>query len=55
MLGAAYATLANLFLAALSAGITVAIFGPRRRAAFEHFDENVAELFSWPRCWSSVR
>jgi NhaP-type Na+/H+ or K+/H+ antiporter len=36
---------ANLFLAAFAAGITVATFGPRQRAAFEHFGENVAELF----------
>jgi NhaP-type Na+/H+ or K+/H+ antiporter len=35
----------NLFLAAFAAGITVATFGPRERAAFEHFGENVAELF----------
>ncbi|WP_431932219.1 cation:proton antiporter [Micromonospora sp. RP3T] len=34
----------NLFLAAFAAGITVATFGPRERAAFEHFGENVAEL-----------
>ena len=39
------ATHANLFLAAFAAGITVATFGPRERAAFEHFGENVAELF----------
>ena len=38
-------THANLFLAAFAAGITVATFGPRQRAAFEHFGENVAELF----------
>lgn len=38
------ATHANLFLAAFAAGITVASFGPRQRAAFEHFGENVAEL-----------
>lgn len=38
-------THANLFLAAFAAGITVASFGPRQRAAFEHFGENVAELF----------
>jgi len=34
----------NLFLAAFAAGITVATFGPRERAAFEHFGENIAEL-----------
>ncbi|MBY8870636.1 cation:proton antiporter [Micromonospora sp. PLK6-60] len=34
----------NLFLAAFAAGITVATFGARERAAFEHFGENVAEL-----------
>jgi len=39
------ATHANLFLAAFAAGITVATFGPRQRAAFEHFGENLAELF----------
>jgi NhaP-type Na+/H+ or K+/H+ antiporter len=39
------ATHANLFLAAFAAGITVATFGPRQRAAFEHFGENIAELF----------
>lgn len=38
-------THANLFLAAFAAGITVATFGPRQRAAFEHLGENVAELF----------
>jgi sodium/hydrogen antiporter len=38
-------THANLFLAAFSAGITVATFGPRQRAAFEHFGEHIAELF----------
>ena len=38
-------THANLFLAAFAAGITVATFGPRQRAAFEHFGENIAELF----------
>jgi sodium/hydrogen antiporter len=45
VLGAAQATHANLFLAAFAAGITVATFGPRQRAAFEHFGENIAELF----------
>ena len=39
------ATHANLFLAAFAAGITVATFGPRQRAAFAHFGENIAELF----------
>nr|MDT0656470.1 cation:proton antiporter [Micromonospora sp. DSM 115978] len=34
----------NLFLAAFAAGITVATFGPKQRAAFEHFGESVAEL-----------
>lgn len=38
-------THANLFLAAFAAGITVASFGPRQRVAFEHFGENIAELF----------
>jgi NhaP-type Na+/H+ or K+/H+ antiporter len=38
------ATHGNLFLAGFAAGITVATFGPRERAAFEHFGENVAEL-----------
>lgn len=33
----------NLFLAAFAAGITVATFGPRQRAAFEHFGELIAE------------
>lgn len=37
------ATHANLFLAAFAAGITVATFGPRQRAAFEHFGELIAE------------
>ncbi|GAA0448169.1 peptidase [Paractinoplanes deccanensis] len=45
VLAVAEATHANLFLAAFSAGITVATFGPRQRAAFEHFGENIAELF----------
>ncbi|MEU8612252.1 cation:proton antiporter [Actinoplanes sp. NPDC048791] len=45
VLGVSQATHANLFLAAFSAGITVATFGPRQRAAFEHFGENIAELF----------
>ncbi len=45
VLAVAQATHANLFLAAFSAGITVATFGPRQRAAFEHFGENIAELF----------
>ncbi len=33
----------NLFLAAFSAGITVATFGPAQRKAFEHFGELIAE------------
>jgi NhaP-type Na+/H+ or K+/H+ antiporter len=45
VLGVAQVTHANLFLAAFAAGITVATFGPRQRAAFEHFGENIAELF----------
>lgn len=45
VLAVAQATHANLFLAAFAAGITVATFGPRQRAAFEHFGENIAELF----------
>jgi NhaP-type Na+/H+ or K+/H+ antiporter len=45
VLAVAHVTHANLFLAAFSAGITVATFGPRQRAAFEHFGENIAELF----------
>ena len=45
VLAVGQATHANLFLAAFSAGITVATFGPRQRAAFEHFGENIAELF----------
>ena len=45
VLALAKVTHANLFLAAFAAGITVATFGPRQRAAFEHFGENVAELF----------
>lgn len=44
VLGLGKATHGNLFLAAFAAGITVATFGPRERAAFEHFGENVAEL-----------
>ncbi|MEV4567584.1 cation:proton antiporter [Nonomuraea sp. NPDC049419] len=39
------ATHGNLFLAAFSAGITVATFGPRQRESFEHFGELIAELF----------
>jgi sodium/hydrogen antiporter len=35
----------NLFLAAFSAGITVATFGERQRESFEHFGELIAELF----------
>jgi len=45
VLAVAHETHANLFLAAFAAGITVATFGPRQRAAFEHFGENIAELF----------
>jgi NhaP-type Na+/H+ or K+/H+ antiporter len=45
VLAVAQATHANLFLAAFAAGITVATFGPRQRVAFEHFGENIAELF----------
>ncbi|HET6728575.1 MAG TPA: cation:proton antiporter [Jiangellaceae bacterium] len=45
VLAIAQATHANLFLAAFAAGITVATFGPRQRAAFEHFGELIAELF----------
>jgi NhaP-type Na+/H+ or K+/H+ antiporter len=45
VLATAQATHANLFLAGFAAGITVATFGPRQRAAFEHFGENIAELF----------
>ena len=45
VLAVAQVTHANLFLAAFAAGITVATFGPRQRAAFEHFGENIAELF----------
>jgi NhaP-type Na+/H+ or K+/H+ antiporter len=45
VLAVGQATHANLFLAAFAAGITVATFGPRQRAAFEHFGENIAELF----------
>jgi len=39
------ATHGNLFLAAFSAGITVATFGPRQRESFEHFGELIAEVF----------
>ncbi|NRQ39872.1 sodium:proton antiporter [Nonomuraea sp. NN258] len=39
------ATHGNLFLAAFSAGITVATFGQPQREAFEHFGELIAELF----------
>ncbi|MDG4766514.1 cation:proton antiporter [Solwaraspora sp. WMMD406] len=38
------ATHGNLFLAAFAAGSTIATFGPRQRAAFEHFGETVSEL-----------
>lgn len=34
----------NLYLAAFSAGMTVATFGPRQRQTFEHFGELIAEL-----------
>jgi NhaP-type Na+/H+ or K+/H+ antiporter len=44
VLAIAQSTHANLFLAAFAAGITVATFGPRQRAAFEHVGELVAEL-----------
>lgn len=44
VLAVAQVTHGNLFLAAFCAGITVATLGPRQRAAFEHFGENVAEL-----------
>ncbi|GAA1287472.1 peptidase [Planotetraspora silvatica] len=39
------ATHGNLFLAAFSAGITVATFGDQQRESFEHFGELIAELF----------
>ncbi|MEO3876787.1 cation:proton antiporter [Nonomuraea sp. B12E4] len=39
------ATHGNLFLAAFSAGITVATFGQRQRESFEHFGELIAEMF----------
>ncbi|MFI7416297.1 cation:proton antiporter [Nonomuraea sp. NPDC049684] len=39
------ATHGNLFLAAFSAGITVATFGQRQRESFEHFGELIAEIF----------
>ncbi|MGW3351802.1 cation:proton antiporter [Nonomuraea rubra] len=39
------ATHGNLFLAAFSAGITVATFGPRQRESFEHFGELISEVF----------
>ncbi|MDH2430628.1 cation:proton antiporter [Sphaerisporangium sp. TRM90804] len=38
------ATHGNLFLAAFSAGITVATFGERQRESFEQFGELIAEL-----------
>jgi NhaP-type Na+/H+ or K+/H+ antiporter len=44
VLAIAQGTHANLFLAAFAAGITVATFGPRQRAAFERVGELVAEL-----------
>ena len=45
VLAVAQVTHANLFLAGFAAGITVATFGPRQHASFEHFGENIAELF----------
>ncbi|MFG1616402.1 cation:proton antiporter [Nonomuraea wenchangensis] len=45
VLAAGKATHGNLFLAAFSAGITVATFGPRQRESFEHFGELIAEVF----------
>ncbi len=44
VLALAQATHANLFLAAFSAGITVATFGQRQRESFEEFGELIAEL-----------
>lgn len=44
VLALGYATHANLFLAAFSAGITVATIGEQQRHAFEEFGELVAEL-----------
>ena len=45
VLAVAQVTHANLFLAGFAAGITVATFGHRQRESFEHFGENIAELF----------
>ncbi|MER6004515.1 cation:proton antiporter [Nonomuraea angiospora] len=39
------ATHGNLFLAAFSAGITVATIGQRQRESFEHFGELIAKVF----------
>lgn len=44
VLGLAQATHGNLFLAAFSAGVTTATFGPRQREAFEEFGDLVSEL-----------
>ncbi|MBM7789153.1 cation:proton antiporter [Tenggerimyces flavus] len=44
VLALAYATHANLYLAAFAAGITVATFGDKQRESFEEFGELVAEL-----------
>ncbi len=55
VLAVAQVTHANLVLAAFSAGITVATFGPRQRTAFEHFGENIAELFELAALWPGRR
>ncbi len=44
VLALALATHGNLFLAAFSAGVTVATYGHRQRESFEEFGELVAEL-----------
>ena len=44
VLGASEVTHGNLFLAAFSAGVTVATVGRRQREAFEDFGELIAEL-----------
>ncbi|CAM3425074.1 cation:proton antiporter [Stackebrandtia soli] len=44
VLALAQAVHGNLFIAAFTAGITVATFGSRQRQAFEHFGELIAEL-----------
>jgi NhaP-type Na+/H+ or K+/H+ antiporter len=44
VLALAQATHANLYLAAFTAGITVATYGQRQRESFEEFGELVAEL-----------